>query len=182
MLPGVYIAPTKPPSPATITETINLRRSTIAAATSEINPEQKTLEPPKMRAKFRPQATVPKVRVVSPVIPVATIVPSGTLRIEIEHHFTEAHAFVWVDNSLVYTHQLHGNSKRRGLVFRKVEGYQLDAVNVPRGRHEVRVRIQSPSDSYDETTTMADATIGANDSILRVVCGKKTGRLELKME
>ena len=74
------------------------------------------------------------------------------------------------------------NSKRRGLVFRKVEGYQLDAVNVPTGRHEVRVRIQSPSDSYDETITMADATIGTNDSILRVVCGKKSGRLELKLE
>jgi hypothetical protein len=119
---------------------------------------------------------------ISIVIPVATIVHSGTLRIEIEHHFTEAPASVWVDNSLVYAQQLHGESKRRGLVFRKVEGYQLDAVNVPTGRHEVRVRIQSSSDSYDETMTMADATIGTNDSILRVVCGKKSGRLELKLE
>jgi serine/threonine protein kinase len=166
----------------TSVQTANPRRSTIAAATREINPEQKTLEPPKMRAKLTPRATLPKVQVVSAVIPVATIVPSGTLRIEIEHDFTEAHASVWVDNSLVYAHLLHGDSKRRGLVFRKVEGYQLDAVNVPMGRHEVRVRIQSPSDSYDETTTMADATIGTSDSILRVVCGKKTGRLELKME
>jgi serine/threonine protein kinase len=173
---------TQAPSAATTAQTVNPRRSTIAAATSETNPEQETLEPPKMRAKLRPRATVPKVQVVSAVIPVATIVPSGILRIEIEHHFTEAHASVWVDNSLVYAHQLHGDSKRRGLVFRKVEGYQLGAVNVPTGRHEVRVRIQSPSDSYDETTTMADATIGTNDSILRVVCGKKTGRLELKLE
>ena len=170
------------PSAATTAQTANPRRSTIAAAISEINPEQETSEPPKMRAKLRPRTTVPKVQVVSAVIPVATIVSSGTLRIEIEHYFTEAHASVWVDNSLVYAHQLHGDSKRRGLVFRKVEGYQLDAVNVPTGRHEVRVRIQSPSDSYDETKTMADATIGTNDSILRVVCGKKSGRLELKLE
>jgi serine/threonine protein kinase len=152
------------PGTATTVQTSLPRRSTIAVATSEINSQQKTLELPKMRAKLTP------------------IVSSGTLRIEIEHHFTKAHASVWVDNSLVYTHQLHGDSKRRGLVFRRVEGYQLDAVNVSTGRHEVRVRIQSPNDSYDETTTMADATIGTNGSILRVVCGKKSGRLELKLE
>jgi eukaryotic-like serine/threonine-protein kinase len=169
------------PSPTTTVQTANPRRSTIAPASSEVNPEQR-VETPKVRTKSTPPATVRKVRAVSTVIPVATVVSSGTLRIEIEHDFTEAHASVWVDNSLVYEHLLHGDSKRRGLVFRKVEGYQLDAVNVPTGKHDVRVRIQSPSDSYDETTTMADATIGTNDSILRVVCGKKSGRLELKLE
>src|ERR1700730_7603134 len=169
------------PSPTTTVQTANPRRSTIAPASSEINPEQR-VETPKVQTKSMPPATVRKVRAVSTVIPVATVVSSGTLRIEIEHDFTEAHASVWVDNSLVYEHLLHGDSKRRGLVFRKVEGYQLDAVNVPTGKHDVRVRIQSPSDSYDETTTMADATIGINDSILRVVCGKKSGRLELKLE
>jgi serine/threonine protein kinase len=170
------------PSTTTTVQTANPGRSTIAVASSEINPEQKTLETPKVRTKLTPPATVRKVRVVSTVIPVATVISSGTLRIEIEHDFTEAHASVWVDNSLVYEHLLHGDSKRRGLVFRKVEGYQLDAVNVPTGKHNVRVRIQSPSDSYDETTTMADATIGTTDGILRVVCGKKSGRLELKLE
>jgi serine/threonine protein kinase len=183
------------PSTTTTVQTANPGHSTstIAAASSELNPEQKTLETPKVPTKLTP-ATVRKVRVVSTVVPVATvvssgtvmpvatIVSSGTLRIEIEHDFTEAHASVWVDNSLVYEHLLHGDSKRRGLVFRKVEGYQLDAVNVPSGKHNVRVRIQSSKDSFDETTTMADATIGTNDSILRVVCGKKSGRLELRLE
>jgi serine/threonine protein kinase len=163
-------------------QTTTPRRSTIAPASSEINPEQKILEMPKVRTKLTPRAMVPKLREVSTVIPMATVVPAGTLRIEIEHDFAEAHASVWVDNNLVYEHLLHGNSRRRGLVFRKVEGYQLDAVDVPTGQHEVRVRIQSPSDSYDETKTVADATIGNNDSILRIVCGKKTGRLELRVD
>jgi serine/threonine protein kinase len=181
------------PSTTTTVQTANPGRSTIAAASSELNPEQETLETPKVQTKLTP-ATVRKARVVSTVVPVARVVSSGTvmpvamivspgtLRIEIEHDFTEAHASVWVDNSLVYEHLLHGDSKRRGLVFRKVEGYQLDAVNVPTGKHNVRVRIQSSNDSFDETTTMADATIGTNDSILRVVCGKKSGRLELRLE
>jgi serine/threonine protein kinase len=185
---------TKPgPSTTASAQTANPGRSTIAAASGELNPEQKTSETPKVQTKLR-SATVRKVRVVSTVVPVATvvssgtvmpvamIVSSGTLRIEIEHDFTEAHASVWVDNSLVYEHLLHGDSKRRGLVFRKVEGYQLDAVRVPTGQHNVRVRIQSSNDSFDETTTMADATIGTNDSILRVVCGKKSRRLELRLE
>ena len=162
-------------------QTENPRRSTIAADSSEINPEQNALETPKVRTQLTP-ATVRKVQVVSTVVPVARVVSSGTLRIEIEHDFTEAHASVWVDNSLVYEHLLHGDSKRRSLVFRKVKGYQLDAVNVPTGKHNVRVHIQSSKDSFDETTTMADATIGTNDSILRVVCGKKSGRLELSLE
>ena len=165
----------------------------IAAANGELSPEQKTLETPRVQANLKP-ATVRKVRAVSTLVPVATVVSSGTvipattivssgrLRIEIEHDFTEAHASVWVDNSLVYEHLLHGDSKRRGLIFRKVEGYQLDAVNVPTGKHNVRVRIHSSNDSFDETTTMADATIGTNDSILRVVCGKKSGRLELRLD
>jgi serine/threonine protein kinase len=167
-------------SPATTVQTSNPPVDTSAADSNKINREQKTLEARRLRTKV--PAPLIKVGPASTVVPAAIPVPTGTLRIEIQHDFKEAHASVWLDNSLVYEHLLHGDSKRRSLVFRKVEGYQLDAVNAPTGKHDVRVRIQSPTDSYDETTTIADATIGLNDSILRVECGKKSGRLAMRLE
>jgi serine/threonine protein kinase len=171
----------KPPaSPATIVQTSNPPVETSTVASNKINREQKSLEAPRLRTRV--QAPLLKVRTASTVIPAAIPVPTGTLRIEIQHYFKEAHASVWLDNSLVYEHLLHGDSKRRNLVFRKVEGYQLGAVNVPTGKHDVRVRIQSPTDSYDETTTIGDTTIGLNDSILRVECGKKSGQLAMRLE
>src|SRR3984893_5003960 len=67
------------PSTTPTVQTANPGRSTIAVASSEINPEQKTLETPKVRTKLTPPTTVRKVRVVSTVIPVATVVSSGTV-------------------------------------------------------------------------------------------------------
>jgi serine/threonine protein kinase len=168
------------PAATTAVHAANPRHSMVAASI-EINPEPepepKTLETPRVT----PRARVPKARIISIAIP-AAVVPSETLRIEIEHDFTKAHAYLWVDNNLVYEHLLYGDSKRRALVFRKIEGYQLGAVNVPAGQHEVRVRIESPGDGYDETKTVTDATIGNKENILRIVCGKKSGRLELRVE
>ncbi len=164
----------------TAVEQANLPLSTGVAVSSAINREQEAVATPRVPRKVLSSRT--KLQAASIVVPPASIVSNGTLRIAIEHDFTEAHASVWIDNSLVYEHLLHGDTRRRGLIFRKVEGYQLDAVNVPAGKHNLRVQIQSPRDSYDETTNIADAAIGVNDSILRVVCDKKSRRLDLKLE
>ena len=135
---------------------------------------------PMLRAKVsRPRAKVPALPA---NIPVAAVPANATLLIEIDHHFIDARASVWLDNDLVYAHSLRGDSKRRRLVFRKVEGHQFEAVRVPAGKHDVRVRIQSAADSYDQSKTMADATIGSSESMLRIVCGKKPGQLQLILE
>jgi serine/threonine protein kinase len=170
----------KPSStPTTIAQPSNPPLGTSIAARTEVKTEQKSPDTPRLRTKVPP---LTKVKAPSTVIPPVTPVSTGTLRIEIDHDFKRAQASVWVDKSLVYQRLLHGDSKRRAFVFHKVEGYQLDAVNVPTGKHDVRVRIQSATDSYDETTNMAAATIGLNASILRVVCDKKSGHLAVRLE
>ncbi len=166
--------------PTTVTQTSIPPLNTSIAKRIEVMKEPKFPAAPKLQTKARPP--LKKAQASSTVMPLRTSVSTGTLRIEIDHNFKQAEASVWVDNSLVYQHLLHGAFKRRGFVFRKTEGYQLDAVNAPTGKHEVRVRIQSATDSYDQTTTMAEATIGSNDSILRVVCDKKSGHLAVRME
>ena len=73
------------------------------------------------------------------------------LQIEVEHHFSDATASVWVDNRLVYTQSLLGKKQRHGLVFRKVVGHQFQVVRVAPGKHQVRVRVQSTADAYDQS-------------------------------
>ena len=119
VLPAVYFAPIHP--------TIKRRRlnkqtfplSTGVAVSSAIDREQEAVATPRVPRKVLSSRT--KLQAAS-IVPPASIVSNGTLRIAIEHDFTEAHASVSIDNSLVYEHLLHGDTRRRGLIFRKVEG------------------------------------------------------------
>lgn len=109
----------------------------------------------------------------------ASQLPSGTLQIQIRHHFAEARASVWLDNRLIYTRSLHGDTKTRALVFRRVEGRQSETIGVPTGKHKVRVRIQSAADHYDQSKTVEGAFAKNRQSTLEIVCGKQPGDLRL---
>jgi hypothetical protein len=100
------------------------------------------------------------------------------LQIEVEHHFTDATASVWVDNRLVYTQSLLGKKQRHALVFRKVVGHQFQVVRVAPGKHQVRVRIQSTADAYDQSKITSVAFV-PGVSLLRIVCGDKADGLQL---
>ncbi|MGC2185408.1 MAG: hypothetical protein WA637_19230, partial [Terriglobales bacterium] len=103
----------------------------------------------------------------------------GTLQIQIQHRFTKGWASVWLDNRLVYTHSLHGEIKSRALVFQRMEGRQSATIGVPTGEHEVRVRIQSAADHYDQSKTMDGAFAKDRQSALQIFCPKKPGELRL---
>ena len=115
----------------------------------------------------------------------SSIVPdvpaNTTLQIEIHHHFTKAKALVWLDDHLIYTHLLYGDTKTRALVFRRVEGSQFETIRVPAGKHRLRVRIQSPADHYDQSQTIADASMRSGQSTLQIICGKQREVLQLKL-
>jgi serine/threonine protein kinase len=141
-------------------------------------PAAKQSEPPKKVS--RSQAKMPgpatKIPAAAASAPVHAI-----LQIEIEHHFTNALASVWLDEVLVYTHSLQGKKTRRALLFRKVAGHHFDAISVPVGKHEVRVRVQSAKDSYDESKTIAEVLLRSKGT-LRIVCGKKPDKLQLTLQ
>jgi hypothetical protein len=111
----------------------------------------------------------------------AAVPVTGTLQIDIQHQFANAVASVWLDNVLVYTQALKGDKSRRALVFQTVVGHQFDAIRVPMGRHEVRVRIQSAAESYDETKTITEAFI-RDEGTLRIICDKKHDDLQLTIQ
>jgi hypothetical protein len=138
-----------------------------------------TAKQPRPRKKSsRSQA---KVQVPPAKLSVAAVPVTATLQIEIEHHFTNALASVWLDKVLVYTQPLQGDKTRRAPLFQKVVGHQFEAIRVPMGRHEVRVRIQSASESYDQSRTIADVLV-RKESTLRIVCSNKRSELKLTVQ
>lgn len=103
---------------------------------------------------------------------VATAPANIMLRIEIEHHFTDATASVWVDNNLIYQQSLRGEAQRRALLIKKVVGHESEVVQAPAGHHQVRVRVQSAADSYDQSRIVAHASL-RDSAVLHVVCPNK---------
>lgn len=104
--------------------------------------------------------------------PVPAAPAAAMLQIEIEHHFSNPTVSVWVDNGLVYKQSLLGKKQWRALVLRKVVGHQFQAVRVSPGSHQVRVRIQSTADSYDQSKVTSVA-FNSGISLLRITCGDR---------
>jgi serine/threonine protein kinase len=135
----------------------------------------KTEPAPAKIAKHRAKAPIAQASASIPkaigAIPAASAaVPAdATLQIEIEHRFASATASVWVDDALVYTQSLQGDKKRRALFFKKVVGHQFQVVRVAPGKHQVRVRIQSDDNSYDQSK-ISSTTFAPGISLLRIVC------------
>jgi serine/threonine protein kinase len=105
----------------------------------------------------------------------------GALDIQIQHRFAEARASVWLDDRLIYTRSLHGDTKTRALLFRRVEGRESETIVVPTGKHKVRVRIQSAADHYDQSKTVDGAFTRHKQNTLEIVCGKKPGDLQITL-
>jgi serine/threonine protein kinase len=110
--------------------------------------------------------------------PIPPTPADATLQIEIEHHFGDATASVWLDDNLVYTQSLQGKKQRHALVFRKVVGHQFEVVRVAPGKHQVRVRVQSTADSYDQSK-VASVAFESGVSLLRIICDDKGEGLQL---
>jgi serine/threonine protein kinase len=147
------------------------------SANTDVNKSAQTAPKKPVRKAKKPlspaQAAFP---VTSAPIPAAP--EDATLQIEIEHHFSDATASVWVDDRLVYTQSLLGKKQRRALVFKKVVGHQFQAVRVAPGKHLVRVRIQSEADSYDQSKVTSVA-FDPGISLLRIICDDKGEGLQL---
>ena len=136
---------------------------------------QTTLKPSERRSK---KPLSPALISSSQTKPIPTASADAMLQIEVEHHFADATASVWVDNDLVYTQPLLGKKQRHALVLRKVTGHQFQVVSVAPGKHQVRVRVQSSKDSYDQSKITSVAFV-QGISLLRIVCDDKGEGLQL---
>jgi len=118
----------------------------------------------------------------SPVKPVGLLtsatpsaVDMATLEIEVAHHFAEAHLSIWVDETLSYTHLLEGSDKKHLVVFHHVEGHEFHAMQVPAGKHKLRVQVISDPGSSDHSTTITGEFASGREQMLQIHFDKHGG-------
>jgi serine/threonine protein kinase len=100
------------------------------------------------------------------------------LDVVIEHGFENATATVLVDQKPLYSQELHGESKRRALLFRRTSGKDSGTINLLPGKHDIIVRVQSPSDSFDASQTLSEGFAQGSKRVLHVKCDKKKNKLD----
>jgi len=120
---------------------------------------------------------------VSPVSSGPSVVPAfpAMLDIEIEHKFAEAQLSIFVDDRLTYTHQLEGTDKKHLVVFHKVQGHEFHAVQIPPGRHLLRVQVTSSTDLSERSATIEGDFDSGAEKMLRVLFNK-TGEMNLSLQ
>ena len=97
------------------------------------------------------------------------------LDLQVHHHFAQAMLTVYVDNQLTYSHALLGASKQHLVVLHGVEGTESAVLQVPTGRHSVRVEVQSDADALDESKAIT-ATFAKDDQKVLAVDFEKHNR------
>lgn len=76
---------------------------------------------------------------------------SASLKVQMQHSFRSAQVSVWVDGDLACSEHLTGSQRRRfGLLPAGIGGNFSRLLQVPAGRHTVKVRVTS-DEGYDNT-------------------------------
>src|ERR1700678_91731 len=147
---------------------------------------------PKTVAVKRTQAPTPNLaransRIASPVVSPAVspaappAAAAATLVIEVDHKFAEAKLTVWVDDRLTYTHMLEGTDRKHLVVFHRVQGHELHAIQLPAGRHRLRVEVTPGGGVADQSATVAGEFTSGQENLLQVNFDK-SGEMQLSLQ
>jgi serine/threonine protein kinase len=148
--------------------------------TTNSTSEQSATKPP------TPATTKPSTRAQSAKIGRAKPQPPSSdapamLEIEVDHKFAEAHLSIWVDDRLTFTHALEGTDKKRLVVFHHVQGHEFHAVQVPSGKHILRVKITSDSPSSEQIETVPGEFASGAEKQLHIQFDKN-GKMNLLLQ
>ncbi|HWW13667.1 MAG TPA: serine/threonine-protein kinase [Candidatus Dormibacteraeota bacterium] len=173
--------------PLPYAEAETVKKATSVTTPTSVNASSATSAPMPIANKKTPReasvgAAVPsRVRVSRTSSPVIHASSPAVLDIEVEHKFAEAQLSIWVDDHLTYTHSLEGADKKHLVVFHQVQGHEFHAVQIPPGKHSLRVRVESGADSYDQSGTVAGEFASEKEKMLRINFGKR-GELQLSLQ
>jgi hypothetical protein len=81
----------------------------------------------------------------------------------------------------VYSRVLRADPKNHLLFFRKVRGHESDGVQLPAGKHQLRVRVQSPRGAYDQSKTLA-VNFTAGEKTLHLNCDARHHVLRISLQ
>ena len=92
-----------------------------------------------------------------------------------QHGFHSAELSVWADGDLIYSGTVNGTSKSRfGFLGGSKSPGLYTSIDVPAGRHSIRVRLNADSEGYDQTKILsADFGEGGGNS-LNITAGRRS--------
>jgi serine/threonine protein kinase len=114
-------------------------------------------------------------------IPQALPEARAMLEIEVDHKFAEAHLSIWVDDRLTYEHPLEGTDKKRLVVFHHIQGHEFHAVQIPPGKHLLRVQVNSGADLQEQSATVQGEFASGREKMLRIQFDK-SGKMNLTLQ
>jgi hypothetical protein len=92
------------------------------------------------------------------------------------------HAFQSGPIADCFTAKRWGENKTRVLVFRRVHGSESDSLWLPAGKHQLRVRVQSPADRYDHSKTVAADFAASGENTLQIAATRNTTSCKLRCD
>jgi hypothetical protein len=133
----------------------------------------------KLPARVR-KAVHPAVRAKAPA-PVTSEPPgsSATLDLGVQHQFKDATLFVYIDGKIALTRPLHGAAQKKLIVFNGVRGVESETIQVPAGRHVLRIRALSKDQTTDLSRTVTADFVGGDDKSLEVTFEKHNSMMRL---
>jgi len=115
---------------------------------------------------------IAKQSVAKQIVAKQIVVPLSTLDLAVQHQFKEATLFVWVDDKLTLTRPLHGGTQKKLVVFSGVRGVESQTLNIPAGKHVLRVRALSGDRTTDLSRTISADFIGGGEKSLQITFDK----------
>ena len=130
-------------------------------------------------ARSAPAAKPRKNRAPASPVTRQIVVPLSTLNLAVQHQFKDATLYVWVDDKLTLTRQLHGATEKRLVVFSGIRGADSETLNIPAGKHVLRVRTLSADQTIDLSRSITADFIGGADKSLQVTFDKRNSAMRL---
>lgn len=142
-------------------------------ATAEPTPPPKMLKASKAAAASASAPAHVRVARSTPAAPSAAIsLPPAMLEIEVEHKFPQAKLSIWVDDRLSFTHDLEGTDKKRLVVFHRVQGHEFHAMQIPPGKHNLRVDVTSDTGPIEQSASVQGEFVSGTEKMLRIQFSK----------
>ncbi len=110
------------------------------------------------------------------------LIPDSTLQLAVQHQFKEAMLSVWIDDKLALTCPLRGGAQKRLVLFNGVRGIDSETLQVPAGKHVVRLRAQSSDQSINLSRAISAEFIGGADRTLQVTFDKHNTAMHLNWQ
>jgi hypothetical protein len=93
----------------------------------------------------------------------------------------DANLSIWVDDLLTYTHPLEGTEKRHLIMFHQVQGHEFHAVQIPPGKHLLKVRVTSSAGLSDQAATINGKFASGKETKLRINFDN-AGKMKLSLQ